>query len=200
MGGGWPRQRLRAPSSCRPPGPRSCQLARYPRTTPPFRRPLRPSCDAVFAPIPTKSGASRASGWILGSWERRRPGPAHRGQRRTRPPAAGTRSRPVTSEDCGSDCGSGVSNWARTATGFESPAQSTELDKIFDQALILWCGMVTCGRAEIPVLGRDMGALGFKFPTTHRAYGGAGSELRRAEGGMVRSSEGTQRRSFSSLG
>ena len=43
---------------------------------PPFRRPLRPSCDAVFAPIPTKSGASRASGWILGSWERRRPGPA----------------------------------------------------------------------------------------------------------------------------
>ena len=43
---------------------------------PPFRRPLWPSCDAVFAPIPTKSGASRASGWILGSWERRRPGPA----------------------------------------------------------------------------------------------------------------------------
>ena len=81
-----------------------------------------------------------------------------------------------------------------------SPPRSTELDKILDQALILWCGMVTCGRAEIPVLGRDMGALGFKFPTTHRAYGGAGSELRRAEGGMVRSSEGTQRRSFSSLG
>ena len=80
------------------------------------------------------------------------------------------------------------------------PPRSTNLDKIFDQALILWCGMVTCGRAEIPVLGRDMGALGFKFPTTHRAYGGAGSELRRAEGGMVRSSEGTQRRSFSSLG
>ena len=26
--------------------------------------------------------ASRASGWILGSWSRRRPGPAHRGQRR----------------------------------------------------------------------------------------------------------------------
>ena len=40
------------------------------------------------------------------------------------------------------------------------PRASTELDKIFDQALILWCGMVTCGRAEIPVLGRDMGALG----------------------------------------
>ena len=33
-GRGWPRQRLRAPESCRPPGPRSCQLARYPRTTP----------------------------------------------------------------------------------------------------------------------------------------------------------------------
>ena len=41
-----------------------------------------------------------------------------------------------------------------------SPPRSTRLDKIFDQALILWCGMVTCGRAEIPVLGRDMGALG----------------------------------------
>ena len=27
-------------------------------------------------PIPTKSGASRASGLICGSWERRRPGPA----------------------------------------------------------------------------------------------------------------------------
>ena len=41
-----------------------------------------------------------------------------------------------------------------------SPPRSTGLDKIFDQALILWCGMVTCGRAESPVLGRDMGALG----------------------------------------
>ena len=122
-GAGWPRPRLRAPSSCRPPGPRSCQLARYPRTTPPpFRRPLWPSSRVGFAPIPTKSGASRASGWICGSRERRRPGPAHRGQRRTRPPAAGTRSRPDTAEDCGSDCGSGVSNWARTPTGFESPA------------------------------------------------------------------------------
>ena len=29
-----------------------------------------------FSPIPTKSGASRASGLICGSWERRRPGPA----------------------------------------------------------------------------------------------------------------------------
>ena len=41
-----------------------------------LRGPLRPSWRAGFAPIPTKSGASRASGWILGSWERRRPGPA----------------------------------------------------------------------------------------------------------------------------
>ena len=81
---------------------------------PPFRRPLWPSSRVGFAPIPTKSGASRASGWICGSRERRRPGPAHRGQRRTRPPAAGTRSRPDTAEDCGS----GVSNWARTPTGF----------------------------------------------------------------------------------
>ena len=76
-GWGWPRPRLRAPSSCRPPGPRSCQLARCPRTTaPPFRRPLWPSWRAGFAPIPTKSGASKASRLILGSWERRRPGPA----------------------------------------------------------------------------------------------------------------------------
>ena len=34
---------------------------------PPFRRPLCPSCRAGFAPIPTKSGASRASGLICGS-------------------------------------------------------------------------------------------------------------------------------------
>ena len=33
-GWGWPRPRLRPLKSCRPPGPRSCQLARYPRTTP----------------------------------------------------------------------------------------------------------------------------------------------------------------------
>ena len=43
---------------------------------PPFRRPLRPSCDAVFAPISAKSGCSRASGLSRMSWERRRPGPA----------------------------------------------------------------------------------------------------------------------------
>ena len=45
-------------------------------TAPPLRRPLCPSCRAGFEPIPTKSGASRASGLICGSWERRRPGPA----------------------------------------------------------------------------------------------------------------------------
>ena len=33
-GRGCPRQRLRPPESCRPPGPRSCQLARCPRTLP----------------------------------------------------------------------------------------------------------------------------------------------------------------------
>ena len=59
----------------------------------------------------------------------------------------------------------GVIVGAASRTGREhlqgsSPPRSTELDKIFDQALILWCGMVTCGRAESPVLGRDMGALG----------------------------------------
>ena len=43
---------------------------------PPLRRPLCPSWRAGFSPIPTKSGASRASGLICGSWERRRPGPA----------------------------------------------------------------------------------------------------------------------------
>ena len=32
---------------------------------------------------------------------------------------------PVTAEDCGSDCGSGVSNWARTPTGFDSSSKST---------------------------------------------------------------------------
>ena len=45
-------------------------------TAPPLRGPLRPSWRAGFSPIPTKSGASKASRLILGSWERRRPGPA----------------------------------------------------------------------------------------------------------------------------
>ena len=155
-------------------------------TAPPLRGPLRPSWRAGFAPIPTKSGASKASRLILGSWERRRPGPASAASRSLQKIVGAIVGAPPRAR--------------REHLRGSSPPRSTELDKIFDQALILWCGMVTCGRAEIPVLGRDMGALGFKFPTTHRAYGGAGSELRRAEGGMVRSSEGTQRRSFSSLG
>ena len=50
-----------------------------PGLPPPFRRPLCPSCRVGFAPIPTKSGASRASGLICGSWERCR-----QGQRRPR--------------------------------------------------------------------------------------------------------------------
>ena len=95
---------------------------------PPLRRPLCPSWRAGFAPIPTKSGASRASGWICGSRERRRPGPAHRGQRRTRPPAAGTRSRPDTAEDCGSDCGSGVARAGRERLQGSSPPRSTFSD------------------------------------------------------------------------
>ena len=45
-----------------------------------------------FAPIPTKSGASRASGWIL--WKS--------GAASTR---ASVGREPVTAEDCGSDCG-----------------------------------------------------------------------------------------------
>ena len=153
---------------------------------PPLRRPLCPSWRAGFSPIPTKSGASRASGLICGSWERRRPGPVSAASRSLQKIVVAIVGAP--------------SRARREQLRGSSPPRSTNLDKIFDQALILWCGMVTCGRAEIPVLGRDMGALGFKFPTTHRAYGGEGSEFRRAEGGMVRSSEGTQRRSFSSLG
>ena len=147
----------------------------------PFRRPLCPSSRVGFAPIST-SGESRASVWIL------RSGPSELVDQ-------GQHIEVVVGAIVGA-----ASRAGRERLRGSSPPRSTELDKIFDQALILWCGMVTCGRAEIPVLGRDMGALGFKFPTTHRAYGGAGSELRRAEGGMVRSSEGTQRRSFSSLG
>ena len=33
---------------------------------------------------------------------------------------------PVTAEDCGSDCGSGVSNWARTPTGSDSSSLPPE--------------------------------------------------------------------------
>ena len=154
------------------------------------------------------------------------PSPGRRAHRRDllrgRPPSTSTSCRPSVEAGHVHQGDDDIPAWVQVASGHVAPVwerlwerrlelgantyrvlvprASTELDKIFDQALILWCGMVTCGRAGIPVLGRDMGALGFKFPTTHRAYGGAGSELRRAEGGMVRSSEGTQRRSFSSLG
>ena len=53
-----------------------------PTTPPPFRRPLCPSWRAGFEPIPTKSGASRASGWMLWRW---RSGPA--GHSRRQPPS-----------------------------------------------------------------------------------------------------------------
>ena len=56
-GWGWPRPRLLSPESSRPPGPRSCQLARYPRTLPPpLRRPLCPSWRVGFAPIRAGEG------------------------------------------------------------------------------------------------------------------------------------------------
>ena len=104
--GGCPRQRLRPPESCRPPGPRSCQLARYPRTLPPpLRRPLCPSLRAGFLADPHEIGRFEGIGpdlWELGAASTR----------------ASVGREPVTAEDCGSDCGSGVSNWARTPTGF----------------------------------------------------------------------------------
>ena len=57
----------------------------------------------------------------LGLGRTRRPGRPHSG-----PVSSSTRAsvgrEPVTAEDCGSDCGSGVSSWARTPTRFESPA------------------------------------------------------------------------------
>ena len=56
-GRGCPRQRLRPPESCRPPGPRSCQLARCPRTLPPpLRRPLCPSLARRFRADPHEVG------------------------------------------------------------------------------------------------------------------------------------------------
>ena len=199
-GAGWPRPRLRAPSSCRPPGPRSCQLARYPRTTP---RHFDGLSGRPRASVSRRSPRSRAhrghragfvevgSGGDQGQHIEVSAGHAHQLQGL----GLGRTLQKIVGVIVGA-----ASRAGREHLQGSSPPRSTNLDKIFDQALILWCGMVTCGRAESPVLGRDMGALGFKFPTTHRAYGGAGSELRRAEGGMVRSSEGTQRRSFSSLG
>ena len=188
-------------------------MARYPRTTPAISTASLPVLARRFRADPhevgriegigpdlwklvsslTRASTSRAAGELVDQ------GPAQRGQRRTRRPGPASAASRTLQKIVGAIVGAAYRVGHEHLQG-SSPPRSTQLDKIFDQALILWCGMVTCGRAEIPVLGRDMGALGFKFPTTHRAYGGAGSELRRAEGGMVRSSEGTQRRSFSSLG
>ena len=76
-GGGWPRPRLRAPSSCRPPGPRSCQLARYPRTTPAISTASLPVLARRFRADPHEVG--RIEGIGLDSLELGaacRPGPA----------------------------------------------------------------------------------------------------------------------------
>ena len=103
---------------------------------PPFRRPLCPSSRVGFAPISTKSGESRASGWIL------RSGPSElvdqgqhievsagvvaivgaasrAGREAPTGPAFGPPRAPPEG-DCGraSDCGSAVSSSARTPTGF----------------------------------------------------------------------------------
>ena len=66
-GGGWPRPRLRAPSSCRPPGPRSCQLARYPRTTPAISTASLPVLARRFRADPHEVG--RIEGLGLDSLE-----------------------------------------------------------------------------------------------------------------------------------
>ena len=63
----------------RPPGPRSCQMARCPRTLPPpLRRPLCPSWRTSVSRRSPRNRALRGHrAWIL--WElaeRRRPGPA----------------------------------------------------------------------------------------------------------------------------
>ena len=99
-GAGGPRQRLRAPSPCRPHGPRSCQMARYPRTTPAISTASLPVLSRRFRADPhevgriegigpdlwklvsslTRASTSRAAGELVDQ------GPAHRGQRRTRRP------------------------------------------------------------------------------------------------------------------
>ena len=56
LGGAWPRQRLRAPSSCRPHGPRSCHLARYPRTTPAISTASLPVLSRRFRADPHEVG------------------------------------------------------------------------------------------------------------------------------------------------
>ena len=64
-----------------------------------------PSCARRFLADPHEIG--RIEGIGLDSWEL--------GAAATR---ASVGREPVTPEDCGSDCGSGVSSWARTPTGF----------------------------------------------------------------------------------
>ena len=69
-GAGWPRQRLRAPSSCRPHGPRSCQLARYPRTTPAISTASLPVLSRRFRADPHEVGRIEGIGpdlWKLGA-------------------------------------------------------------------------------------------------------------------------------------
>ena len=103
-GRGCPRQRLRPPSSCRPPGPRSCQLARCPRTLP---------LTTSTASLPVLARRFRADLREVGRFEGIGPDLWELGAASTR---ASVGREPVTAEDCGSDCG--VSNWARTPTGF----------------------------------------------------------------------------------
>ena len=114
------------------------------------------------------------------------PGPGRRAHRRDllrgRPPSTSTSCRPSVEAGHVHQGDDDIPAWVQVASGHVAPVwerlwerrrelgantyrvrvprASTELDKIFDKALILWCGMVTCGRAESPVLGRDMGALG----------------------------------------
>ena len=55
-GGGGPRPRLRPPESCRSHGPRSCQLARYPRTTPAILTASLPVLSRRFRADPHEIG------------------------------------------------------------------------------------------------------------------------------------------------
>ena len=110
-----------SPSSCRPPGPRSCQTGTVPKDYP---RHFDGLSARPRASVSRRSPRSRAHrGPRAGLWEL--------GAASTR--ASTSRSAPDTStselvdqgrevsaghvaEDCGSDCGSGVSSWARTPT------------------------------------------------------------------------------------
>ena len=72
-------------------------MARYPRTAPAISTASLPVLARRFLADPHEVGRIEGIGLaFFGSWSRRRPGPAHRGQRRTRRPAAGDRSRPDT--------------------------------------------------------------------------------------------------------